>query len=318
MPGSAAAMHTRAQPSQHVIDLRQSESMVAKIPLDTVAHTAEHHDTARTPAPQPHTAMQEHHIARFTDKFDRAKQFGRSPLVRKFGEIDPEKAYDKFGNKTLEALEHTNSLATPTQAPADHKSSHHAAATSAMPSDLPHLAATQHEAMAHLPQPAPAPAPKPASSPRLHGPGTSRFLTTAAAVAIMSGYIWLQNYPKLALQSASAKAGIAASLPGFVPSSYNLVRTDTGSGQVTLSFASPSVPEPLTIDQQRTSWDSSSLLDNFVAKKADAYSTALGQGLTIYLYGANKATWVNHGVWYSIDGASRLSRDQILKIAYSL
>jgi hypothetical protein len=149
-------------------------------------------------------------------------------------------------------------------------------------------------------------------------PGGSRVLTTVAAVTIMAGYVWFQNYPKLAIESAGSRAGMTATLPSYLPSSYNLSRTDTGPGLVTLSFASPSSPDTLTIAQHRTTWDSNSLLDNYISKQTDDYATVEGQGLTIYLYNNNQAAWVNHGVWYSIEGASRLSREQVLKIAYSL
>ena len=83
-------------------------------------------------------------------------------------------------------------------------------------------------------------------------------------------------------------------------------------------FSSPSASESLKIAQARTTWDSSSLLDNFVAKNADDYATVQGQGLTIYMFGQNRATWVNKGVWFSIEGAGKLSREQVLKVAYSL
>jgi hypothetical protein len=134
----------------------------------------------------------------------------------------------------------------------------------------------------------------------------------------MGSYIWLQNYPKLAIQNASNQAGVSASLPSYLPSSYNLSSTKTSPGQVSLSFSSPGAPDILKIDQHRTTWDSSSLLDNVVAHQTDDYSTVQGQGLTIYIFGQNQAAWVNHGIWYSIAGAAKLSRDQILKIAYSL
>jgi hypothetical protein len=96
------------------------------------------------------------------------------------------------------------------------------------------------------------------------------------------------------------------------------VNTETTPGLVTLSFNSPSATETLKIAQAKTDWDSSSLLDNFIIKNTDDYTTVQGQGLTIYLWGNNQAAWVNHGVRYSIEGAARLSREQILKIAYSL
>jgi hypothetical protein len=134
----------------------------------------------------------------------------------------------------------------------------------------------------------------------------------------MAGYVWFQNYPKLALENAGHKAGVAASLPGYIPSSYNLAHTDTHPGLVTLSFTSPSADAPLRITQARTTWDSSSLLDNYVVKNTDDYTAVQGQGLTIYLFGQNQATWVNKGIWFGIDGTGHLSREQILKLAYSL
>ena len=134
----------------------------------------------------------------------------------------------------------------------------------------------------------------------------------------MGGYIWMSNYPKFALQNASNQAGLSASLPGYLPSSYTLSNTETRPGLVTLNFSSPSSTEPLKIAQHRTSWDSRSLLDNFVTRTTDDYSTVQSQGLTIYLFNNNQAAWVNRGIMYSIEGSSRLSREQILKIAYSL
>ena len=149
-------------------------------------------------------------------------------------------------------------------------------------------------------------------------PKAGQYATIAAAVLVMGGYIWLQNYPKMAIQSAGSKAGISATLPGYVPSSYQLAKTNTQPGLVTLNFTSPSQPGDLTIAQSRTDWDAVSLLDQYVDAKSTQYTAVQGQGLTIYLYGQNQATWVNHGVWYNIEGSTRLSRDQILKIAYSL
>jgi hypothetical protein len=177
--------------------------------------------------------------------------------------------------------------------------------------------------MAKLPHTAPPPAPRVAPvRRRLNGPvlnaRTSRTLAVAASILIMGGYVWLANYPKLALSNANQEAGIQANLPSYLPSSYGLRDTTVKPGSITLSFHSPGATEPLKIAQTRTSWDSNSLLDNYVAKKTDGYATVQSQGLTIYLYDNNHATWVNHGIWYSIEGASRLSREQILKIAYSL
>lgn len=139
-----------------------------------------------------------------------------------------------------------------------------------------------------------------------------------AVVAILSGVVWLQNSPKLAFRSAASKAGISASLPTYIPSSY---RQDgdvqTAIGQLVVKFKTPSSTSPLTITQKRTDWDADALRENYVNRQAANFLAIQGQGLTIYLYD-DTATWVNHGVWYQVTGTSKLSREQVLKIAYGL
>ncbi|HVQ44881.1 MAG TPA: DUF4367 domain-containing protein [Candidatus Saccharimonadia bacterium] len=281
----ANELHARTK-SAHLLDLRGA----APHPVEpaAVVHPAHH-----IPAESPGATTRGRHLAHFTDRFEKARQVNRSPHIQKFA-----------GGRIVE--EPNAQPEPPSQ-------------------ELPPLAATHHEAMTRLTPTPPAEPPKTHTGtgapwrPHLGlSAGGSRTLATVTAVALMGGYIWLQNYPKLALQNASNKAGVTASLPTYLPSSYSLAGTNTSPGLITLNFSSPSSTEPLKIDQHRTTWDSSSLLDNFVAKTTDDYATVQGQGLTIYLFNNNHATWVNRGIWYSIEGASRLSREQILKIAYSL
>ena len=139
-----------------------------------------------------------------------------------------------------------------------------------------------------------------------------------AALALMASFVWLQNAPKLAFHAAAGKAGIDASLPTFIPSSFRQTGpASVSDGQLVLSFASPSSDQNLAITQRRTNWDSQSLLDNFIVRQSDKYQSIQGQGLTIYVYG-DHANWVNHGVWYTIDGTAKMGQDQMLKIAYGL
>lgn len=298
---AAANLHKGRGTGHGVIDLRAAQPSISSAKVTRAAH--------HTPVAKP-AAASPRHIAQFTDRFDRAKQFNRSPAINKFA--------NSFGDATLETLEapvHPLKAAASASPPISRPT--------ALAPAMPRLTVTQHEAMTRLPATPPA-TPK-ATRPkagrakrRLFTPQTSRPLTVVAALLIMGGYVWVQNYPKLALQSASNAAGLVATLPGYLPSSYNLAKTQTSPGLVSLKFTSPSIGEILQINQHRTSWDSSSLLDNFVTKQTDDYSTVHGQGLTIYLFGQNQAAWVNHGIWYNIEGAARLSREQILKIAYSL
>jgi hypothetical protein len=312
---SAAQLHHRSG-GRHVIDLRAQTPSQAPVrssasapAVQTPATTARTQNQKTAP---PSAAAHERHIASFTDRFERARQFSRSTQISRFGA-------DRMGNvkDPHQMSHHTGDFATAAPAPAHHGHEHQPA--------MPNHAVTQHQAMTQLSHLPPAPTPPPSAPPkagwRPHlslSPHTGRLATTAAAIVILGGYIWLHNYPKLAVQNAGSQAGLTAALPSFLPSSYSLAGTSTGPGLLKLKFTSPSAEVPLTIAQQRTTWDPSSLLDNYVAKNTDDYAAVQGQGLTIYLFGNNNATWVNHGIWYSIAGADRLSRDQILKIAYSL
>ncbi len=188
------------------------------------------------------------------------------------------------------------------------------------PQVLPNAAATTHEAMQKLitglPSTDIAPTaivPTPKSS-----PVKASLAVASVVLAAMGAYIWYANYPKMAVKIAGSRAGLAASYPNFLPSSYKLSGAVAyGSGEVTYKLSSPSAPGPLTVTEHQTSWDSKSLDENFVKGQSDNASTVNSQGLTVYLYNG-KATWVNHGIWYTLEGIDRLNQSQILHIVDSL
>lgn len=149
-------------------------------------------------------------------------------------------------------------------------------------------------------------------------PSLASAAAAVAAVAIIGGLVWMQNSPKLAFRTAASQAGVQASLPTYVPSSYRQVGPAQASpGQLVLTFQSNNKDGELQIIQRRTAWDTNSLRENYVGRQSDDYTAVQGQGLTIYLFG-DRASWVNHGVWYTVEGASKLSREQVLKVAYGL
>ena len=231
-----------------------------------------------TPTARPTSFKAEH----FEERFERAKTAKRSQAVSKFSR--PAEPTHEAAVALAPATNHT---------------------------PMPTAAQAHHEALGRLIDQMPAPRLPNATS--RNGRGGA----VVAAVMIMGGYVWLQNYPKMVIQSAGNQAGIAASVPSYVPSSFSLAKTSSQPGLVTLDFHGID-NQALTIAQNRTEWDSQSLRDNFVAKQDVAYAPVEAKGLTVYLNKDNQATWVNHGVWYKITGTTRLSREQILKIAYSL
>lgn len=149
-----------------------------------------------------------------------------------------------------------------------------------------------------------------------------RFLSLASAgtaLLLLGGYFTYLNMPNLSVRVAAAQAGIDASYPSYRPSGYSLngpIAYD--NGQVQMKFAANGGPQNFTLTQERSGWDSSAVLDNYVEPKAgDQYVATRDSGLTIYTYG-NNAAWVNNGILYTIKGDAPLSTDQISRIATSL
>jgi hypothetical protein len=312
----ATALHNRVS-SPHVVDLRPKPISAAK----PDAPSPIEHQSTQVPAAPPKQTLKNARAEVLKQHLEKAKSYQRSAVISRF-------SHDERAVLQAQSVLNPLPASSRAQLPPPAKQPHPTrVAQETRPSEpqLPSLAVVQHEAMAKLASHAPKPVEKRTRRERLApkrvrsiSPRASRSIATGAIVVIMAGYVWAQNYPKMALQNASSQAGVSASLPGFMPSSYSLARTISEPGQITLNYTSPSEPSALEIAQSKSTWDSNSLLANFVSKNTDDYAAVQGEGLTIYLFNNNEATWINHGIWYNIQGATLLSRDQILKIAYSL
>lgn len=145
------------------------------------------------------------------------------------------------------------------------------------------------------------------------------FGTLAAVTTLLLGFIVYQKMPAFELRIASAKAGFAASLPSYQPSGYHLGQLDYGAGVVAMRFNSNSdTSRKFAITQQSSAWNSDTLRDLFVQANDKNYRVIQDGGLTVFLYGQNNATWVNHGVWYKVQATGALSNRQLIDIAKSL
>lgn len=144
-------------------------------------------------------------------------------------------------------------------------------------------------------------------------------ISASFALLLLGGYMTYLNMPSLSVRVAAAQAGINASYPNYRPDGYSLNGTvGYSQGKVTMKFASNTGPVAFTINQAKSNWDSTAVLDNYVAPRAGAsYIPYTERGLTIYTYG-NNAAWVNGGILYTIEGNAPLSSEQIRRIATSL
>jgi hypothetical protein len=141
----------------------------------------------------------------------------------------------------------------------------------------------------------------------------------ALGVLLIAGFFTYQNIPGLTMRLAAARSGVQGSLPSYQPAGFSL----NGSiaykpGQITINYKSNSDDRNFKISQSTSSWDSQSLLDNYVAVERRDYQTVQDKGKTVYIYEGNNATWVDGGIWYRVEGESSLNSDQLLHIAASL
>lgn len=145
-------------------------------------------------------------------------------------------------------------------------------------------------------------------------------LTTAAmSLLLVAGILAYLNAPMLSVRLASSKAGFSARLPGYSPAGFTFGNLSYGPGNVTVSYnAEDNADKRFDITQRVSNWDSQSLLTNFVSSANKAYQTYERAGRTIYFYGNNTATWVDSGVWYTVNGNNSLTKNQLLDLAGSI
>ncbi len=159
-------------------------------------------------------------------------------------------------------------------------------------------------------------------APKHRSPKRSRKLSVASAslaIMLLAGYLTYLNLPALSVRVAAAQAGIDASYPDYRPTGYRLNGPVAyAGGEVSMNFKANASTQQFSINQSKSSWDSSALLANYVEPKAgESYDTYSDAGLTIYTYGSN-AAWVNGGILYTIEGDAALSNDQVRHIATSM
>ena len=152
---------------------------------------------------------------------------------------------------------------------------------------------------------------------RLHR--TLRTTAIALGALFIGGYIAYLNMPAITTGIAAAQSGVHATFPSYTPNGYAIAGPVTAdNGIVTIRFDATAAPVSYTIQQQRSDWDSSAVLENYITPNAgNDYLATQANGLTIYTY-TQSAAWVNGGILYTIHGNAPLSADQIEHIAISM
>ena len=141
-----------------------------------------------------------------------------------------------------------------------------------------------------------------------------------SAVAVFAIVYFVNlNAPNISLKVAAMQTGIEASYPAYVPRDYSLSDITSENGKITLNFKNTSAEGGFSIIEEKSSWDTNALLNNFVREEyGENYVVIKEQGLTIYISNGN-AAWVNGGIIYKLKSSTnQLTKKQIKSIAVSL
>lgn len=153
--------------------------------------------------------------------------------------------------------------------------------------------------------------------------GVKRFVIAFTCAALCVGGVIAfvgSNIPDISVRVAAMQTGITAAYPSYVPRDYKLGDIFSESGKITMVFDGPAGAS-FTLEEEKSSWDSSALLRNFVEVAwGEDYATTHEQGITIYIAeSTSDAVWVNGGVLYKITSSGTpLTKKQVRSIVTSL
>lgn len=147
---------------------------------------------------------------------------------------------------------------------------------------------------------------------------TLSIMSGSLALMMLAGYFTYLNMPNLSVRVAAAQAGFDATYPAYHPDGYRINKVAYTEGQVGIEYAANGGDQGFTVKQEKSGWDSSALLENYVEPTSKGgYIPHSEQGITVYVFD-NNAAWVNDGIRYTINGNAPLSSEQILDIATSM
>lgn len=135
-------------------------------------------------------------------------------------------------------------------------------------------------------------------------------------VAVLGGAVAWTQRSQIELQVASWQAGFDVRMPDYALTDYKRSAISQEHGSVFMSYQSGDRKYQIT--QQRSNWNSQTLLDQSVAgASTDEPQVIENKGRIIYIYGSN-VSWVDGGIRYDITGNAPLTTGDAISIVDSM
>ena len=133
---------------------------------------------------------------------------------------------------------------------------------------------------------------------------------------LAAGGLAFANRSTIEVRLASMRAGFVAKVPSYHITGYSVSGIESDKGKVAVNFVSGDSAYKVT--EELSSWNSQTLLDNFISDAGNRYKTIDRGNRIVYVYGTNQAAWINSGVRYTITGNAQLSENELVSLATSM
>ena len=143
-------------------------------------------------------------------------------------------------------------------------------------------------------------------------------LTCATVFVFALTYVVNRNISDFSFRVNAMQSGIDATYPKYVPSGYNLVGITSQDGKVTIEFKNEDTKQNLSITEERTAWDLTAFVKEYITPNFENYTTKQKNNLTIYIDNT-RAAWIHEGILYEINyDLGALTKSQLVSLADSL
>lgn len=144
-------------------------------------------------------------------------------------------------------------------------------------------------------------------------------LACATVLVFAITYVVNKNVSDFSFRVSAMQSGIDATYPKYLPYDYVLSDITSEEGKITISFKNDVTGKKFSLSEERSSWDMSALILNYVKPEfGNEYTTIQKGRLTIYNTG-NRAAWIHSGILYKLEyDTGSLTKNQITSLADSL